>query len=105
MEKKNIVVKSEKKLNVSYNEFIKKLVESKLDIKEVNKEDIIKLYREEVKLKFNNIKRVYNRNLREENKDKLSNELKRLNISEKEFKEISNKVIELSKEVKINNYI
>ena len=105
MEKKNIVVKSEKKLNVSYNEFIKKLVESKLDIKEVNKEDIIKLYREEVKLKFNNIKRVYNRNLREENKDKLSNELKRLNISEKEFKEISNKVVELSKEIKVSNYI
>jgi len=105
MEKKNIVVKSEKKLNVSYNEFIKKLVESKLDIKEVNKEDIIKLYREEVKLKFNNIKRVYNRNLREENKDKLDGELKRLKMSKEEYISMSNKVVELSKEVKINNYI
>jgi len=97
--------KKEVKLNVSYGEFIKELKISNLDIKVENKDSIIKLYNEIVNLKFNNIKRVDFRVKREENKDKLSNELKRLNISEKEFKEISNKVVSLSKEIKVSNYI
>ena len=105
MENKNIVVKSEKKLNINYGEFIKELKESSLDIKVENKDSIIKLYNEIVNLKFNNIKRVDFRVKREENKDKLSNELKRLKVSKEEFNKLSGEVVSLSKEIKVSNYI
>ena len=105
MENKNKVVKSEKKLNINYLVFIKKLVESKLEVKEVNKEKIIELYKEVVNKRFSNIKRVDNRVKREEIKDKFNSKILDLNLNEKDFNKVSEKVVLLSKEVKINNYI
>jgi hypothetical protein len=95
----------EVKLNVSYLDFIKKIKESKLDISEINKVEIEKEYKKIVELKFNNVSRVYNRVLREENKDKLKVELEKRKINEKELIEIGDKIEVLSRESKMSKYI
>lgn len=95
--------KKEIKLNVSYLEFIKKIKEEKISLE--NKEEIVKVYGEIVKLRFSNNERVFKRVLREENKEKLERELKRMSISKKEFLEMGEKVKEMSKESKLSNYL
>lgn len=94
---------SEKKINIDYILFIKRLIDNNIVVGEKNKDKIIKFYKEVVNLKFNNLERVGRRVNRIEIVDKKREILKNEKIEEKEFNKISNKVILLSR-IRKNNY-
>lgn len=111
MEKENkkmgemeILGESEKKLNVSYIDFIEELIKEKIEIGVKNKEKIIRKYGEIVKLRFNNCERVIGRVEREEVKEKLEGVLKERDIEYKKFLELNNKVRSINK-VRNGRYI
>ena len=87
----------EKKLNVSYIEFISELIKNKIVVGDKNKENIVKRYNEKVKLNFNNVSRVSNRCERKEIVEKLDIILKENNMEKKEFLVVSEKVRNLSR--------
>lgn len=101
MENKKNVVKS-MKLNVDFINFINKVKIETLE--NLNKEKLELIYESEIGKVFNNVKRVYNRVMRDELKNILEIELKNRNMSMKEFKEISNKIVGKS-EMRNSNYI
>ena len=96
METQNKKVK-EIKLNVNYITFIKKLVDSKIEVTQKNKNSIEGLYREVVNLRFTNLPRVANRSLRKKLNPVLTEKLKSIKLDKKIFEETSQKVIEITK--------
>ena len=98
-------VKKEFLINLDYIEFIKSLIDSKIEVATGNKEEIEKRYQRIVKLKFNNSKRVSMRIKREEVKEKLATQLKKLNIEVKTFLEVDKKVMGVSNKGVMSNYL
>jgi hypothetical protein len=102
-EVKKVEVKSIKRLNINYIDFIKELKNRKLVLENSNLDSIKSLYSSLVKLRFSNIERVNSRINRCELNKELVEELKERNMEIKEFREIGDKLINLSSE-KIRNY-
>jgi len=102
-QKKEIRKVAEKKINIDYILFIKKLINSKIEVTQKNKESIERIYKEVVNLKFNNLPRVANRIDRKEIKSKKTEILAKNKLSEKDYNSINQLVILLSKQKK-NNY-
>jgi len=93
-------VKKEMRINIDYINFIEVVIKEKLE--KSNKEVLIKKYREIVKLRENNIKRVDNRNKRKELKNILEVVLKEREISLNEYNKVSEKVVNKIKEGESN---
>jgi hypothetical protein len=91
-----------RELNLSYIDFIKYIIDSKIE----DKENIKREYENRVSLVFENIKRVDNRVKREVLRESLKNELVKREIEIEKFMEISNKIVRMSNKSKENsNYL
>lgn len=109
MEKKNKENKkvSEKKikLNINYLEFINYLSKNKVVVEMENKNKIEEIYSKIVNKRFSNLERVSNRVRREKLSKLFIGEIEKRKIDIKNYLEIDNKVREISKERKSNNYL
>ena len=97
-------IKKEMRINIDFINFISKLIKEKVVVDEKMRGSILKDYEKEVELRFSNLKRVSNRNKREEVKEILKGELKSRNIEVKEYIEVSEKLENLVNK-KNNNYV
>jgi len=100
---KEVKEKKSIKLNISFINFIEKVKIEKLE--KVNKEKLEEIYLDIVNLRSSNIDRVYNRVMRKELKEILSNELKERELSLEEFKKIGDSIVNKFKENKKSKFI
>ena len=104
MEKENKSIRKERviKLNINYLDLIKELSLKKELLN--NKEKVINLYEEKLNLVFNNIERVNKRVNRRELNNLKKDYLKEINLEEKDFKLISEKLLDFNKK-RNNNFL
>ena len=96
-------LKKEYKVNLNYLEFINSLNKDKIEVNNLNKEEIEKRYNEIVNLKFSNIKKVSMRNRRKEVIEKRNKYLlDNFKLSEKDYNNLDKKLNSISNKKSLN---